>query len=304
MRNHLKTALLMGLLSALVLGVGALVAPGQLALFAALAVAVNLGAYFFADRLVLRMHRAVELDPADAPELHATVRELASRAGIPTPRLYLVPDGQPNAFATGRSPAHGIVAVTEGIVDLLTPRELRAVLAHELAHIKNRDVLVSTLAAAGAAIVTYVAQSSLLSGLFGGRSDDEGDEAPSLLQSVLFTLFAPLAATLVQLGLSRAREHMADEGGARICGDPEALASALAKLERGARIIPAETEQPATASLFIVNPLAGAGSGLLRLFSTHPSTEERVERLLRMAHGRSPSRSRAAAWARTPVFGE
>lgn len=304
MRNHLKTALLMGLLSALVMGVGNLVAPGQLALFAALAVAMNLGAYFFADRLVLRMHRAVALDPADAPELHATVRELAARAGIPTPRLYLVPDGQPNAFATGRSPAHGVVAVTEGIVDLLTPRELRAVLAHEIAHIKNRDILVSTVAAAAASIVTYVVQSSLFAGLFGGRTQESGEESPSLLGNVLVVLFAPLAATLVQLGISRAREHMADDSGARISGDPEGLASALAKLARGAAIIPSEAAQPATASLFIVNPLAGTGGKLRRLFSTHPPTEERVQRLLEMARHASRRPSIARAWARTPAFGE
>jgi len=302
MRNHIRTALLAGLLTALVMGVGLAVAPGQLALFAALAVALNLGAYFFSDRVVLRLHGARELEASDAPGLHATVRELAGRAGIPAPRLFFVDDPQPNAFATGRNPAHGVVAVTAGIVDLLSARELRAVLAHEIAHIKHRDTLVSTLAAAAAAIVTWVVHASALGSLFGRPADDGGEDAPSPLASAAFLLVAPLAATLVQLGISRAREHAADETGARLSDDPAALASALAKMERAAQIIPAETARPATASLFIVNPLAGTGGSWTTLFSTHPSTADRVQRLLAMA-GRGGGGGRPA-WSRAFAFGE
>lgn len=278
MRNQIKTILLLGALSALVVGVGGAVAPQHVSLFAGMALLVNLGAYFFSDRIVLGMHHAREVDPAEAPDLHRMVAELARRADIPTPRVYLIPEAQPNAFATGRDPAHAVVAVTEGILGLLSPRELRGVLAHEIAHIKNRDILVSSIAAALASLVTYVAHAF---GFLGLHGRDEEEEHGSDTGGLLLALVAPFAATLIQLGISRSREYLADETGARLAGDPAALASALMKLERGAAAIPAEA-QPATASLFIVNPLSGGGS-LLQLFSTHPSVEERVERLLRMA---------------------
>lgn len=278
MRNQIKTILLLGALSALVVGVGGAVAPQHVSLFAGMALLVNLGAYFFSDRIVLGMHHAREVDPAEAPDLHRMVAELARRADIPTPRVYLIPEAQPNAFATGRDPAHAVVAVTEGILGLLSPRELRGVLAHEIAHIKNRDILVSSIAAALASLVTYVAHAF---GFLGLHGRDEEEEPGSATGGLLLALVAPFAATLIQLGISRSREYLADETGARLAGDPAALASALMKLERGAAAIPAEA-QPATASLFIVNPLSGGGS-LLQLFSTHPSVEERVERLLRMA---------------------
>jgi heat shock protein HtpX len=277
--NHLKTVVLLGALSALLVGVGGALAPGQLGLFAALALAMNVGAYFFSDRLVLRMHGAREVDPAAAPELHAMVRELAVRAELPMPRLFLIEDPQPNAFATGRDPAHGVVAVTRGILEILSPRELRGVLAHELAHIKNRDILVSTIAACVAGVVTYAAHAVGFLGL-GGRSDEEGEHA-SPLAGLLMMLVAPLAATLIQMGISRSREYLADETGARIAGDPLALAGALARLEHAAGVLPSTAAQPATASLFIVNPFAGGG--VSRLFSTHPSTAERVALLEAMA---------------------
>lgn len=295
LKNHAKTIALLGSLSAVVIGLGALVAPGYLYLFAALALAMNVGAYFFSDRLVLRLHRARPLPREEAPDLHAVVDELAGRAGIPVPRLYLIPDERPNAFATGRNPRHGVVAVTDGIVRLLDRRELRGVIAHELAHIKNRDILVSTVAAVGASLVTYVAQAISLGALFGGARDDE--EEGSAAGGLLAALVAPLAATLIQLGISRSREFMADETGARISGDPEALASALIKLERaaGRHPLPAE-EAPATASLFIVNPLT-SGERLARWFSTHPLTAERVERLraLQLRPPRLARRSRRSA---------
>jgi len=277
MKNQLKTIVLMGSLTALIVGFGALVAPGYLYLFGAIALATNLGAYFVSDRIVLRMHHAREVTFADAPDLHAMVEELAAKAEIPKPRVYVMPEAQPNAFATGRNPKHGVVAITEGLVQLLDRRELRAVIAHELAHIKNRDILVSSVAAAAATMITYVAQALSLGSLFGGGGQSDDEDAGNASGGLLLALVAPLAATLIQLGISRSREYMADATGARLSGDPEALARALVKLERAATVLPAQTA-PATASLFIVNPF-GAVERLARWFSTHPSTEERVERL-------------------------
>ncbi|MBI5542448.1 MAG: zinc metalloprotease HtpX [Deltaproteobacteria bacterium] len=283
MLNQVKTLVLLGVMSALVVGIGGAVAPGHLWLFAAFALATNLAAYFFSDRLVLALHRAQELDPARAPQVHAMVAELASRAGIPKPRVFLIPELQPNAFATGRNPAHGVVAVTEGIVQLLDPRELRGVLAHEIAHIAHRDILVSSIAAAMSSLVTSVAHAlGFAAMLGGGRCADEEGEGGSAAGGLFLALVAPLAATLVQLGISRSREYLADEKGARLAGDPEALASALLKLEHAAQVVvPVAEPRPATASLFIVNPLRG--QSLLRLFSTHPPVEERVRRLREMS---------------------
>lgn len=280
--NHLKTVVLLGALSALLVGVGELLAPGRLGIFVLLAAAMNVGAYFFSDRLVLRMHGARELGPDQAPGLHTIVRELAHRAGIPTPRLYLIEDGQPNAFATGRDPAHGVVAVTRGLLDLLTPREVRGVIAHELAHIRNRDILVSTIAACVAGAITWMGHTV---GFLGGAATRDEEEAPSPLAAMVLMLVAPLAATLIQLGISRSREYLADETGARLSGDPAALASALERLDAVAHSVPSHVARPATASLFIVNPFAG-GTRLTRLFATHPSTEDRVARLRALAVGR------------------
>jgi heat shock protein HtpX len=193
-RNQIKTVLLLGALSALVIGIGGLVAPGHLYLFGALALLVNLGAYFFSDRIVLRMHGAQEVGPVQAPELHSMVAELSARAAIPKPRVFLIPDPQPNAFATGRNPAHGVVAVTEGILRALDRRELRGVIAHELAHIKNRDILVSSLAAAGASLITWVANALSFGALLGGSSSRD-DEGASPAGGLLVALVAPLAAT-------------------------------------------------------------------------------------------------------------
>jgi heat shock protein HtpX len=285
MKNQLKTVLLLGLLSALLVGVGALVAPGSLYLFGALALAMNLGAYFFSDRIVLRMHHAREVTPDEAPELHAMVDELSRAAGLPKPRVCVMPDEQPNAFATGRDPEHGVVAVTEGLLRILDRRELRGVIAHELAHIKNRDILVSSVAAAVASLITYAAHALSFGALFGGSSqgDDDEQESGGFAGGLLAVLVAPLAATLIQLGISRSREHLADETGARISGDPEALARALLKLEQAATMTPTEAA-PATASLFIVSPLGGVQT-VARWFATHPSTEERVARLRALAAG-------------------
>lgn len=290
-RNQLKTVLLLGAMSALLVGLGGLVAPSYLYLFGALALLMNLGAYFFSDRIVLRMHRASEVGPHEAPELHAMVAELSARAGIPKPRLFVIPEEQPNAFATGRNPEHGVVAVTEGIVRLLDHRELRGVIAHELAHIKNRDILISSVAAMLASVLTYLANILSFTGLFGGSRDAE--EGSSGASNLLFILAAPIAATLIQLGISRSREYLADDTGAQISGDPEGLARALAKLQRTAQVIPADV-QPATASLYIVNPFAGGGA-LLHLLSTHPPMEKRIARLLEHAQGRQATPGRWAA---------
>jgi len=281
MKNQLKTIFLLGVLSALLISIGGVLGPGYFYGFLALALLMNLGAYFFSDRIVLKMHGAQEVAPEEAPALHRMVDELARSARIPKPRVCVMPGEQPNAFATGRNPQHGVVAVTEGIMRLLNERELRGVLAHEIAHIKNRDILVSSIAAVIAAAVGYIANALAFSSLLGGNQEDE-EESGSGAGGLLMMFVAPLLATLIQLAISRAREYMADETGAAICGDPEALARALEKLERGAAVLPAETAQPATASLFIVNPFAG-GSRMVSLFSTHPPMDERISRLRGMA---------------------
>jgi heat shock protein HtpX len=282
MKNQLKTLLLLGALSAVLVAIGG--ALGEVYLYGALGLALlmNLGAYFWSDRIVLAMHRAREIDAASAPRLHAVVSELAQRAGLPKPRVFVIHDAQPNAFATGRNPERGVVAVTDGIMQLLDERELRAVLAHEIAHIKNRDVLVATIAAAIAAAVTYLAHAAQFAAIFGGghRDDEEGG---SVFGQLALAIVAPIAATLIQLGVSRSREFLADEAGAKLSGDPLALASALQKLDYAAHRVPTHSADPATASLFIVNPFAGTGRSLLKLFSTHPDTQARVDRLVALA---------------------
>jgi heat shock protein HtpX len=274
MWNQLKTILLFGVLSALFIGIGGAFAPQHLAIFVALALAMNLFAYFFSDRIVLSMYRAQELTPHDAPELHAMVRELAATAQIPMPRVFIIPDRQPNAFATGRNPRHGVVAVTEGILEALDRRALRGVLAHEISHIKNRDILISTVAAIIASAITTVANVLSFGALFGGSSDE--DRSP--IGGLVMLIFAPIVALLVQLAISRSRELHADETGARLSGDPEGLARALITLDGAAHVVPPAHASPAAASLFIVNPF-GALDRASRWFSTHPSLEERVERL-------------------------
>lgn len=288
--NQIRTVLLLGVLTAVLVAIGGALGPGYLYGFTALALVVNFVSYFFSDRIVLAMHRARQVSREEAPELHRMVEDIARRAGVPKPRVYVLPEAQPNAFATGRNPERGVVALTEGILEALGERELRGVLAHEIAHIKNRDILVATAAAAIAAAVTYIAHAAQFGALFGASSRDEGEERGSALGGLFLAIVAPVAATLVQLGISRSREYLADETAARLTGEPDALASALEKLHLGAQRIAAEGMQPATASLFIVSPLFGAG-GLLNLFSTHPPMEERIARLRRMG---GPPRPRYA----------
>jgi heat shock protein HtpX len=276
MNNQVKTVLLLGALSAVLIAIGGFIGGGRyLPTFLVIAVIMNFVSYFWSDKIVLRMSGAREVSPAEAPRLHAIVEELAVRANIPKPRVYLTPETQPNAFATGRNPQHGAVAVTAGIMQLLSERELRGVLAHELAHIRNRDILIASVAATVASAVTMIANMLQWGAIFGmGRSDDDGDSSP--LGALALAIVAPIAATLIQLGISRSREFVADQSGAEISGDPEALASALEKLHRTAQRIPAHVE-PATASMYIVNPFSGAA--MLKLFSTHPPVQERIAKL-------------------------
>lgn len=275
--GQLKTVALLGGLTALMVGAGSFAAPSYAWVFAVVGVAMNLGMWFFSDRMVLRTSGARPLEPGEVPELHDMVRELAQGAHIPVPKLYLIEADYANAFATGRNPAHGAVAVTTGLLRVLSPRELRGVIAHEIAHIRNRDVTIATVAACLAAVISGIANVLQFSAFFGGSQDDE--EGGNPIGALAFAFVAPVAASLVQLGISRSREFVADATAARITGDPEALASALETLSRAADHIPADV-QPATASLYIVNPLAGGG--LAGLFSTHPRMDDRIARLRAM----------------------
>jgi heat shock protein HtpX len=279
--NRFKALILLATLTALVVWAGQLVG-GTTGMIAALAFAgvMNLGAWWWSDRLVLRMHGAREISEAAAPELYGVVRALAQRARIPMPRVYLIAEDAPNAFATGRSPERAAVAVTEGLLHRLDRSEIAGVLAHELAHVKNRDTLVMTVAATLAGAVSMLASLGQWALLLGGGRAEDGDEAPSPAFGLLGVLVAPFAAMLVQMAISRSREFLADEAGARLTRDPRALASALRKIEAWSREVSLSAGTPATAHLFIVNPFTGGG--LLRLFSTHPSTDARVARLLAM----------------------
>jgi heat shock protein HtpX len=283
--NYLKTAVLMAGLTALFLAVGERLGGPQGMLWAgAFVVALNTVTFWFSDRIALALNRAVPLEPGQLPWLHDLVGSLARRADLPAPRLFIIPTDAPNAFATGRSPSHAAVAVTEGILRILDRRELAGVLAHELSHVKNRDTLISTIAATLAGVITQVARLAFWFGgsFLGGGRDRDDDRGGGVLGSLGMLIVAPIAAMLLQLAISRSREYGADASGAALSEDPDALADALEKLERGAQILPYD-RAPATAPLFIVNPLTGGG--LLRMFSTHPSTEERVKRLRAMSRG-------------------
>jgi heat shock protein HtpX len=277
--NWLKTSLLMAAIMALFGAVGMLLGGASGMTIALLLGAVmNLWAYWFSDKMVLRMYNAREVDQQSAPRLYSTVRELAERASLPMPKVYLIDEAQPNAFATGRNPEHAALAATTGILQLLTPRELRGVLGHELSHVKHYDILISTISATIAGAISSVAQFGML---FGGSRQNERGVHP--LVALLILIVAPLAAMLIQLAISRAREFEADRSGAEVSGDPQALASALEKIERYARGQPIATAEmhPETAQMMIINPLSGGG--VQGLFSTHPSTQERIARLLAMA---------------------
>jgi heat shock protein HtpX len=279
--NWLKTSLLMAAIVALFGTVGALLGGAQGMLLALLlGGAMNVWAYWFSDKMVLRLYDAREADEATAPGLYRMVRELADRAGIPMPRVYLIDEDQPNAFATGRNPQNAAVAATTGILRILTERELRGVMAHEISHVLHRDILISTVSATVAGAISSLAQFGMF---FGGRDEDGRPGNP--VASILVMLLAPVAAMLIQFAISRAREFEADRGGAQLSGDPRALASALEKIHRYAQGIPMAPAEahPATAQMMIMNPLSG--SGIAGLFSTHPDTGERIARLNAMAQG-------------------
>jgi heat shock protein HtpX len=279
MFNLLKTAVLMAAITALFMAVGRVIGGNAgMALALVVALGMNVFSYWFSDRLVLRMVNAREVDAASAPQFHRLVAELAQRAGLPMPRVYLIDDDSPNAFATGRDPNHAAVAATTGILRALSERELRGVMAHELAHVKHRDILISTISATMAGAISMLANVAMF---FGGR-DQEGRPA-NPIAGLLVAILAPIAAGLIQMAISRAREFEADRGGAEISGDPRALASALEKIHAISRGIPMQAAErhPETAQMMIMNPLRG--HGIASWFSTHPSTEERVARLLAMA---------------------
>ena len=280
MGNLFKTALLLGVLtSVLVLLGGSLGGQQGMLLGLIMAAVMNFGAYWFSDKLALAMSGAQPVDEAQAPELFRTIRTLATRAGLPMPRVFVIPQDAPNAFATGRNPEHAAVAVTAGIVRVLDHEELEGVLAHELAHIKNRDTLIMTVAATLAGAITYAAHMAQWGAMFGGRRDDEDNHGGGMIGTLALAIVAPIAATLIQLAISRAREYQADATGARIAGRPWGLAKALEKMEMAAGMSHAQPS-PATAHLYIVNPLTGGG--LRALFSTHPPIQERVARLRAM----------------------
>jgi len=286
MANQLRTTVLLAALTVLIIFFGKALGGTQGMVIAFLfAMVMNLGSYWFSDKIVLAMYRAQELTQSEAPELHQIVAELAQQAQIPKPRIYLIPSESPNAFATGRNPEHAVVAVTQGIVRLLKPEELRGVLAHELGHVRNRDILIGSIAATLAGAIMLIADMARFAAIFGGgsRNDEEGGGG-NIIGLIVMSIVGPLAAMLIQMAISRSREYIADETGARLCGNPLNLANALEKLHHAAQKIPMQEAKPATANMFIVNPLTGGG--LLSLFSTHPPIEERIRRLQAMAIGR------------------
>jgi heat shock protein HtpX len=287
MSNMLKTTVFLALLTGLFIAVGGLLGgrSGMMMAFV-FALVMNFVSYWFSDKIVLKMYRAQPLGEADLPVVHRIVRKLATQARIPMPKLYLIPSQSPNAFATGRSPQHAAVAVTEGILRIMDERELEGVLAHELSHVLNRDVLISTIAATVAGAISMLANMAQWGLMFGGSRDDEG-RSTNPIALILTIILAPLAAMLIQMAVSRSREFQADASGAGLTHEPEALASALAKLGQATKVIPMDAN-PATAHLFIVNPLSGRS--FANLFSTHPPLEERIARLQKMRYATTTRR--------------
>ena len=282
--NNLKLVILLALLTGLLVTAGrAFGGNNGMMLMFAVSMGINFFSYWYSDKIVLKMYGAREVDIHSAPELVGMLANLARRAGMPMPRVYIIDTDAPNAFATGRDPEHAAVAVTSSLMRALTPQELEGVMAHELAHVKNRDTLISTLVASLAGAISMLANMAQWAAIFGaGRSNDE-EEGGSLVGSLFMIILAPMAAMLIQMGISRSREFLADETGARMAGNPLALASALRKIEHYAmnRVMPQAT--PATSHMFIVNPFAGTGTWILSLFSTHPPTDARVQKLQALA---------------------
>lgn len=283
MANSLKTGILLAVLTVMFLLIGQAVGgrSGMVMAFG-MAVLLNVGTYWFSDKIVLRMYGAREVSEGEAPQLHGMVRRLATAGGLPMPKVYIIPTDSPNAFATGRDPQHAAVAVTEGIMRILTPDELEGVLGHEMSHVKHRDILIGTVAATLAGAVMMLARFAQFAAIFGGGRSDRDGEGGGALGLLLTAVLAPIGAMLVQMAVSRSREYLADEGGAKLCGRPDSLARALEKIHAASRAVPMDAS-PATAHMFILSPLTG--KGLLTLFSTHPPVEERVARLRAMRPG-------------------
>ena len=283
MSNILKTTFLLSLLTILLIAMGGAVGgQGGMIIAFIMAAIMNFGSYWFSDKLVLRMYNAREITREVHPAFYGMVEQLAGRAGLPMPKVYIIPDESPNAFATGRSPAHAAVAATEGILRVLTPDELAGVMAHELAHVKNRDILISTIAATFAGAIAMIGNMLQWGAMFGAGQRDDDEGGGNLIGSLAMAIIAPIAAMLIQMAVSRSREYLADASGAEICGRPLALAGALRKLHTASQTIPMVAARPATAHMFIVTPLAGRS--LMSLFSTHPPMEERISRLEALAN--------------------
>jgi heat shock protein HtpX len=282
--NTMRTTLLLGLMTALIILIGRALGGQQgmvLAFF--MAGIMNLGSYWFSDKIVLAMYGAKEVSPQALPEIHQMVQELSQIAGMPKPRIYLIEDDSPNAFATGRNPEHAVVAVTSGILRILSRAELKGVLAHELGHVKNRDILIGSIAATMAGAIMILANMARWAAIFGGsRDSEERDGGGGIIGLLVMTIIAPIAAMLIQMAISRSREYMADSTGAQLSGNPLGLAGALEKLQMASQRVPMEDPKPATAHMFIVNPLSGRS--LLNLFSTHPPIEDRIARLRSMRY--------------------
>jgi heat shock protein HtpX len=273
--NGLKTAVLLVVLTLLLVWGGAALGGKQgMTIALVFAFVMNFVSYFFSDKIVLKMYRAREVSESDVPVLYRIVRRLTQKAGMPMPKVYIIPDMSPNAFATGRNPQHAAVAATEGIMQILTEEELAGVMAHELAHVRHRDILIGTVAATIAGAISYLAHMAQWAMIFGGRHDD--DDGGNPLAAIVMMIVAPIAAMLIQMAISRSREYAADEEGAKLHGNPSALANALRKLHKGASMIPMHAS-PATSHMMIVNPLSG--KSMMKLFSTHPPVEERIARL-------------------------
>ncbi len=282
MNNILKTTFLLSLLTILLIAMGGAVGgKGGMIVAFLMAAVMNFGSYWFSDKIVLRMYNAQEITREVHPSFYGMVERLATRAGLPMPRVYIIPDESPNAFATGRNPEHAAVAATEGILRILSTEELEGVMAHELAHVKNRDILISTIAATFAGAISMIGNMLQWGAMFGAGQRDDEEGGSSLIGSLAMAIIAPIAAMLIQMAVSRSREFLADESGAGICGRPLALAGALRKLHNASQAIPMQDARPATAHMFIVNPLTGGG--MMSLFSTHPPMEDRIARLEGMA---------------------
>lgn len=281
MTSQIKTMLLLALLSGIIIVLGGMIGGRSGVIIAfGLALIMNVGSYWYSDKIVLSMYHARELAPDESPFLFDIVRRLSANAGIPMPRICVIPEEAPNAFATGRDPQHAVVAVTDGIMHLLSPQELEGVVAHEIGHIVNRDILIQTIAGVMASAIVTLANIFQFSAIFGSRDSENGGSG---FGGIILALLAPMAAGLIQMAISRSREYLADETGARLCNQPLALAGALYKLGAASGRVPLNSGNPSTAEMFIVTPLFSRDSSIAKLFSTHPPIEERIERLRQMA---------------------